>query len=106
MVTLARVRQAPAARTPGAITTRSGTRHHRVLLFSSVKSVAPIDYIPSARTASLQVAREAPEMKALLGLAPEDRVMGFFTVGCIDPERRQGYRGSRGPWEDKVAWRN
>ncbi|KXZ46984.1 hypothetical protein GPECTOR_39g478 [Gonium pectorale] len=53
-----------------------------------------------------EVARESPEMKALLGLAPEDRMMGFFTVGCIELERREGYRGSRGPWAEKVAWKS
>ncbi len=29
--------------------------------------------------------------------------MGFFTVGRADPERLAGYRGARGPWQDKVA---
>ncbi|KAG2497044.1 hypothetical protein HYH03_005045 [Edaphochlamys debaryana] len=61
-----------------------------------------------------EVAREAPEMKEFLGMAPEDRflgmapedrVMGFFTLGRADPERLAGYRGVRGPWADKVAWR-
>ncbi|GFR50722.1 hypothetical protein Agub_g12979, partial [Astrephomene gubernaculifera] len=30
-----------------------------------------------------EVARESPEMKELLGLSPEDRVMGFFTLGRV-----------------------
>ncbi|EFJ51386.1 hypothetical protein VOLCADRAFT_87619 [Volvox carteri f. nagariensis] len=53
-----------------------------------------------------KVARESPEMKALLGLDPADRVMGFFTVGRIERERLEGYRASRGPWLDKVTWRS
>ncbi|KAG2433262.1 hypothetical protein HXX76_008330 [Chlamydomonas incerta] len=53
-----------------------------------------------------EVAREAPEMKALLGLAPEDRVLGFFTLGRADKERAEGYRGARGPAADKVTWRD
>ncbi|KAG2449450.1 hypothetical protein HYH02_005597 [Chlamydomonas schloesseri] len=53
-----------------------------------------------------EVAREAPEMKQLLGLAPEDRVLGFFTVGLAEPERVEGYRAARGPAADKVTWRD
>eukprot|EP00198_Chlamydomonas_reinhardtii_P009223 XP_001698560.1 predicted protein [Chlamydomonas reinhardtii] len=53
-----------------------------------------------------QVAREAPEMKTLLGLAPEDRVLGFFTLGRAERERVEGYRGARGPAADKVTWKD
>ena len=43
-------------------------------------------------------------MKALLGLAQVDRCMGFFTLGRSD--RIDAYRGSRGPWADKVTWKD
>lgn len=45
-------------------------------------------------------------MKTLLGLAPEDRVLGFFTLGRAERERVEGYRGARGPAADKVTWKD
>eukprot|EP00884_Botryococcus_braunii_P003549 jgi/Botrbrau1/13195/Bobra.0351s0008.1 len=48
-------------------------------------------------------ARDSPEMRAFLGLEPEDRCLGFFILGkCKEPEK---YRSLRGPTSQKVVWR-
>lgn len=48
-------------------------------------------------------ARESEEMKAWLGLGPDDRCLGFFVAGmCDNPD---AYRGSRKPIQDKVTWK-
>jgi hypothetical protein len=51
-------------------------------------------------------ARESPEMYQLLGIdsSKGDKCLGFFVVGCAEPERLAGYRPKRQPLEDKVVW--
>lgn len=51
------------------------------------------------------VARDAAEMHALLGMEAGDRLLGFFCLGKADQERIDGYRGSRGPVEERTVWR-
>lgn len=51
------------------------------------------------------MARDAPEMHALLGMDAGDRLLGFFCLGRADAERIDGYRGSRGAIEERTQWR-
>jgi hypothetical protein len=45
-------------------------------------------------------------MYQLLGIdsSKGDKCLGFFVVGCAEPERLAGYRPKRQPLEDKVVW--
>ncbi len=50
-------------------------------------------------------ARDSADMKAFLGLGPDDRCLGVFLLGTAAPGAVDGYRAVRGPVEAKVDWR-
>ncbi len=61
---------------------------------------------PRLRPPRLSCALGGPHLALLPPVAHPSLLRGFFTLGRVEAARRAGYRGSRGPWADKVTWRD